>query len=206
MEDNNMAYTISFIAALTSMLMTILDKISDKKTLHKLANILVFWTLVRVRFARAKARSAKYIEGYKFSSQIPIKKVITYKFLNGVDAYPDPVYHTLASEIIIDARNRDWATLVLDFSESKPLVMPEKIVQLIKLVLNRFDSEKIVIFEPNYGLKGSQGINYVNLTFVPFGSSLNEVELDKILKGTTKDTQPRIDSLKFNFQRRKKKE
>lgn len=179
--SDDVSSLVTFLTALAAISINILDKVSDKKTLHKIANILVFATLVRVRFARARARAAKHIDGYKFSTPLPVKKVMTYKFLNGLDSYPDHVYHTVAREIIIDCRNRDWAALVIDLSDCKPLSMPEKVIQLIKLISNAFDSERLIIFEPRFGIKGRKNITYKNIVFVNHGDSLADTELRRIV-------------------------
>jgi len=159
---------ISTIAAITSMVAILFDRITDKKTLRKIANLLVFYTYLKVRFARAKLRSARYAEEYRFTAPIPVKKVVTYQFMNGVDMYPDGIYRLLAREIMIDCKNRDWATLVLDLSRCTPLTMPEKIHQVIKMIVDKFDSEKIILYEPTGGVKGTQRINYRNVTIVPY--------------------------------------
>lgn len=179
--ENDPSNIIVFIASLSAIVINIIDKLSDKKTLHKIANILVFATLVRVRFARARSRTAKHIEGYKFSTPMPIKKVVTFKFMNGLDSYPDSLYHNVAKEIIVDCRNRDWAALVLDLSDCRPLQMPEKIVQMIKLIVNSFDSERIIIYEPIYGIRGKKRILHKNVVFVEHGSTLSETELSNII-------------------------
>jgi len=183
MEEIN----LTTVAASVAILINILDKISDPRVVRKIANLFVFYTLVTVRFAKARKRSERYSGAYKFSTPMAVKKVLAYKFYNGVDSFPDQNIHATAKEIITDARNRDWSSLVLDMSECSILVMPEKVIQLIKLVLNEYPSEKIVVFEPKRGIKGSQRIKADNVFFVKYGQTLSAEELNRATKESTSE-------------------